>query len=92
MHWNQTALAVERKNLASIERTLLSLPRSQLKLMQDNAARTVERMLYTTFEFSPLSGRAGMCAGCSPHRTDVLVTRGSKRGHASINQSFHQST
>ena len=80
--WNVSALAVETHDLARIRQLLLQIPAGVEQQMRANAKRRVERMLYTTHEFSRLPNRGVPCSGCAIHRADCNgVRRDSLIGH-----------
>ena len=82
MDWNGSALAVESSNLLEIRRILQQLPVGQEARMRANLKGIIERMMYTSFEFSMLAGRGVQCSGCAKHRIGCPSLRDPERQRA----------
>jgi len=70
LSWNETVVAIEREELHNLHHLLQAVSPIAEQRMLANGAQAIQRMLYTTFEFSPLNGRHVACAGCASFRTD----------------------
>lgn len=87
---HSTALAVERDLISHIPHLLAEMPPGDEERMRSMAVPMVERMLYTTFEFSSLPTRGVPCVGCARSLTtdwrriecnaDVVAERAAKFG------------
>lgn len=73
MPWNESALAIERQHLSEAVELLSSLPRGSEERMRRQGIQMMERLLYTTFEFSDIPGRGVGCVGCAQHRVDMVA-------------------
>ena len=81
MKWNATALAIERELLDALPGILTrGVSRSDETEMRKLAAPMVERLLYTTYEFSSLGARGVPCVGCATSRTDCSTGHNRKQG------------
>ena len=75
MAWNASTLAVEHQSVPALPRLLASMPAAREAALRAAGRQMVERLLYTTLEFSPLPGRGVPCGGCARARTDCPVRR-----------------
>ena len=58
------------RNIPRLPELLAKLSTADEEAYRHNGRRMYERLLYTTYEFSPLHGRGVGCSGCAAARTD----------------------
>lgn len=70
MPWRDKVLAIEPTALDGALATVKSFAPEAISRMRNGTFEMLQRLLYTTFEFSGLATRAVGCVGCAPHRAD----------------------